>query len=225
MNLDELKDRLIDQLNGLWGRIQESSIYNKFKEQYDSWPQVVQRAFVFTSGFLLIFFVLSIPLSYIDSASVSIEEFSEYRSLIRELIRVGGSAKETAPLPPGMGPGELQAQIQMIISQANLVEEQTGTIQPLEARPAAALAPPVIQQEGLSVQLKKLNLSQVVDIGYRLQALTLGTKLTGIDMTANASDDHYYDVVFKVVNFSHPISAVALREPPASHEQNKDEDK
>lgn len=224
MNFSELTDRLFDLINGYWGRFQESSLFNKFKEQYDSWPIIVQRAAVFTSGFLLVFVVLSIPLAYIDSASIAIEEFTEYRSLIRELIRVGRTADEPPPLPAGLSFSDMQSQAQMILSQSNLVEEQMGTIQPLDNRPAAILAPPVIKQEGISVQLKKLNLNQVVEIGYRLQELTRGTKLTGIDISANATDDHYYDVVYKIVNFSLPMTTMALKEPPGGREQNKDDE-
>ncbi|MGE0762062.1 MAG: hypothetical protein AB7N80_02170 [Bdellovibrionales bacterium] len=207
MNLDDIKDQLRDQLNALWGRIQESTAFNTLKEQYDSWPTIAQRTVAFSAGFVGLLIVLSIPFSYIGAANTSIEEFNEYRGLLRDLLRVGRSAKDDPPLPPGLSAADLQNQVQGMMGEFALLPEQVGPIRPLEDRPAASLAQPVIQQNGIAVALKKLNLNQILDIGFRLQNISGGTKLTGIEILANREDNHYYDVTYKVVNFSLPLSA------------------
>lgn len=219
MGLDDIKDQLRDQANALWGRIQESSAFNSLKEQYETWPTVVQRSLTFVAGFLAVLVVLSIPYSYIDSASLAVDEFTEYRTLLRDLLRVGRASKEVPALPPGMSSGELASQTQGMLGEFMLVADQIGGVTPLPDRPAPSLAPPVIQQAGVAVTLKKLNLYQVIDIGYRLQNMSSGIKLTGLDMTANAEDNHYYDVTYRVVNFSLPA---APEEPPAAGGRGKD---
>lgn len=204
MNLDDIKDQLRDQFNALWSRIQESTTYNSVKEKYDSLPTVAQKGLAFGSGFVAVLIILSIPFSYINSANTSIEEFNEYRTLLRDLLRVGGAAKDAPPLPPGISAAELQGQVQALTTELGLLADQMVGVAPLKDNPSPTLASRVIRQDGVSVTLKKLNLNQILDIGYRLQSLSNGTKLAGVDILANAEDNHYYDVTYKVVNFSLP---------------------
>jgi hypothetical protein len=232
MALEDIGDRLKDQLIALWGRVQESTLYNNFKEQYDTWPTIAQKAVVFGASFLLAFMILSIPYSSIDSATTSIEEFTEYRSLLRDLLRVGRAVKEPSPLPAAIPAAELQSQVQAMLGEFGLVPEQLGGVQPLLDRPAGSLAATVIHQEGVALNLKKLNLMQVIDIGYRLQTISGGVKLTGLDMTANNDDNHYYDVSYRLVSFSLPQygqegdeeTAPRGRAPPAKGSRGSSEE-
>jgi hypothetical protein len=203
--LEGIKDQLADQFNALWGRVQESSAYNSLKEQYESWPHIAQRGAAYGAGFLLVFLILSIPFSYISSSSVAIEEFNDHRALLRDLLRVSGQAGAPPPLPPGLSTADLQARVQGLVAQFGLIEEQVVGVTALGDRPAAALAPPAIEQSGVELSLKKLNLEQILDISVRLQDISDGTRLTGLTINANAEDNHYFDVIFKVVNFSIPI--------------------
>lgn len=214
MALEAIKDQIRDQVIALWGRVQESSLYNSLMEQYQAWPTSVQRLVAFGSGFLVVLMVLSIPYSRIDSASVSVAEFTEYRTLLRDLLRIGRAAKEPPPLPPGFTALDLQTQIQNLTGELALVPEQLVGVLPLDERPAGSLAPPAVQQQGVSASFKKLNLSQVLDIGFRLQMISPGTKLTGLNLIANSEDNHYYDVTYKVVSFSLPQLASDEGEAP-----------
>lgn len=225
MNLDDIKDQLRDQFNALWGRVQESTSYNSAKEKYDSLPSTAQKGIAFGSGILAVFIVLSIPFSYINSANTSIDEFNEYRVLLRDLLRIGRSAQDAPPLPPGLSAADLQNQAQAMTAELGLLPEQLVGIAPLaDKRPANSLAPPAIEQAGIAVSLKQLNLNQILDIGYRLQNISGGTKLTGVQIQANADDNHYYDVTYKVVNFSLPLAIDDQKPSPArSNRDNGDE--
>ena len=219
MNLDDIKDQLRDQFNALWGRVQESTTYNSLKEKYDALPAMAQKGIAFGSGFVAVLLVLSIPFSYISAANTSIEEFNEYRVLLRDLLRIGRSAKEAPPLPPGLSPADLQSQAQTLTSELGLLPDQVSGMAPLKENPSPTLASPVIQQGGMSLSLKKLNLNQILDIGFRLQSISSGTKLAGVEILANSEDNHYYDVIYKVVNFSLPV------QPDSDKKENSSQDK
>ncbi len=220
MGLEDIRDQLRDQAIALWGRVLESSAFNSLKEQYHTWPAIVQKAAAFAGGFVVVLVILSVPYSYIDSASVAVEEFSEYRTLLRDLLRIGRAAKDPPPLPPGQTAAELTGQVQGVLGEFQLVPEQVAGVSPLEERPAASLAPPVIRQEGVAVNLKKLNLYQILDIGFRLQSMSPGIKLTGLDIAANSDDNHYFDVMYKIVSFSLPFAAEEPEKPPAKEEKS-----
>lgn len=208
MNLDDLRDKVRENVAALWGRVQESTLFNNLKEQYETWPASVQKTVLISASVLGLLILLSIPYSYIDSASTAIEEYNENRLLIRDLLRVGRAAKDPPPLPPGLSQGDLQAQVQPLLNEFSLTPEQLTPVRPLSERPAAALAPTVIHQEGVAVQLKKLNLHQVLDIGRRMATLSRGVKITGLEVVANAEDNHYFDVIFKLVSFSLPQATI-----------------
>lgn len=204
MNLDDIKDQLRERATTVWVQIQETSLYNNLKEKYETLPTTAQKAIAYAAGVLTALIVLSIPYSYISSSGAAIEEFDENRSLLRELLRVGRAAKEPPPLPPGMTVPDLQSRVQGLLQEFTLLPEQLGGFQPLPGRPAGSLAPSIVEQAGIGVLLKKLNLTQVVDIGYRLQTISPGVKLMGLEMNANSDDNHYYDVTYRVVSFSLP---------------------
>lgn len=213
MNLDDLKDQLRDQANALFSRVQETSWYNSAKDQYLSLPATAQKAIAFGSGILAVVIVLMIPISYIQSADVSIEEFNENRTLLRDLMKVGRSGKEPPPLPPAIGYSDLEAQARGALTEFNLTPEQVEPSSQLNDRPAGSIVPSLISQVGLALHLKKLNLNQVVDIGYRLQSLSSGIKLMGVDIVANAEDNHYFDTVYRLVSFALPITPEEPEKP------------
>lgn len=223
MGLDDIKDQLRDQANALWGRIQESSSFNSIKEQYEAWPLMLQRTAAFAAGVMIVLVVLSIPYSFIESASVAVDEFTEHRLLLRDLLRVGRASKDAPPLPVGLSGDELTAQVQGMLGEFMLLTDQIGGVNALDKNPAQSLAPPVIQQAGVAVTLKKLNLYQVIDIGFRLQNMSQGIKLTGLDMVANSDDNHYYDVTYRVVSFSLPVVQEAPPPPGGRDKRGGDE--
>ena len=70
--------------------------------------------------------------------------------------------------------------------------------------PASSWIPKSLEQNGVSVAVKKLNLSQIVDIGQKLQRINTTAKMVGIQVVAQAADPHYFDVVYKLVAFNLP---------------------
>lgn len=215
MAFEGLRDQLKEKWADLYAKIQETSAYNTAREKFESQTPVVQKAIIGGAVLFVVLFLMSFPLSYLSEASDHMTQYEENRSLIQGLLRASRSAKESAPIPPPMDPGSLQARIESIFREKRLVPEQIGSIQTIPGAPAKDMAPALVVQTGVAVQLKQLNLSQIVDIATGLQNLGLGTKLVGMEIMQTAGQTHYYDLIFKVVNFGLPMAEQEMEPQPA----------
>lgn len=204
MAFEELKEQAKDRALMIWSRIQESGPYNNLKERFESLPLIAQKAIGAGVGVLMALIILSIPLSYINSASEVISEFNDNRLLLRELMRVGPSAQMQPPLPPGLSSADMVAQAQGRLSAFQLQAEQIISVSPIADR--SGLIPSGFDQQAIAVALSKLNLTQMVGIGFNLQSMAPGIKMIGMEVQANRDDNHYFDVTYKLLSPSLSIS-------------------
>ncbi len=211
MALEDFKDKLQDQLAELRSKIEESPIYHSIRERYENLSPSAQRTLALSLLAGGIIFFCYIPYAYFSSSSVLVSEFNEKRSMIRQLLRASRLASQagTVSNPPEIS--ALQSTIMNRLARFNLLPEQSAGINIVSAAAlGGSLAPAGITQEGLSVNLKQLNLKQVVDIGYDLQNLAQGVRLVGMNMSPTAADTRYFDVIFHIARFSMPgVSAVS----------------
>jgi hypothetical protein len=97
---------------------------------------------------------------------------------------------------------------------AHLLPDQIGDIQSAPAETAKNSIPKVVQQSAYAIAVKRLNLDQVVRIGHALQSMGAGTKMMGLEVTQSAGQTHYYDAIYKVVQFSLPEISLEVGGPP-----------
>lgn len=209
MNFESLKEKLRDQFTELWGRIQETSLFQNAREKFEALNTRMQKIIIASIAMLGVLFLFSFPYSNITSSQGNLEVFEENRSLIRRLLKAAKTLKEPSPLPPEM-PGEvLTSEVNRALDEFHLVGEQMGGVQPLNEK-ATTLVPDGVKQVAVMLQLKKLNLKQIVEISHRLQSLSIGVRLMGLDIRENAASSHYFDVNYKLVNFSVPRVAMPI---------------
>lgn len=223
MNLDDIKEQLRDQLNTTWGRIQESSAYNTLREKYEALPVVQQKALGVVGLILAVLFLLWLPYSYLSSSSDLMTEFEEKRTVIRELLRASRQSEAQAPIPQGPSLDTLQQSVDQVFNSANLMAEQRGQVISTNAKDGLAFIPPTVTQQAFAVDAKKLNLKQILDIGFELSRLYAALKLMDVEIqaAAGAPSPGYFDVVFKLVSFNFPHMASQDEEAPAKGFSNK----
>jgi hypothetical protein len=196
-----LKEQMKERWADLSGKIQENSTFNNLREKFEEQSPTAQRAIIFGAVCLVALVLLSFPYGYISQSQTHMDDFETNRGLIQGLLRASRAAKEPSPLPPPMGADALKSRVEALLRDSRLVPEQIGEIADLPERPAKDLAPPAVIQTGLAVQVKKLNVEQIVGISHALQNLGSGIKLVGLELVQSAGQDHYYDIVAHVVNF------------------------
>jgi hypothetical protein len=124
-------------------------------------------------------------------------------------------AAQLGNVPEPISLSDARALIQDRLREARLLSEQIAAVKNIDASSLGpSLAPDNIIQEALEVNLKKLNLRQVVEIGHSLQGVHESIKLAGLDVVATAEDDHYFDVNMRLIKFALPMEEKA-EEPEA----------
>lgn len=235
MALENLRDQLREQMNEAWAKIQETSAYNTLRERYESQTPEAQKGIVAGAIAVGVLIVLSLPMSYISSSSDSLAAFEENRELIFGLLKAARSAKDPAPLPPPTTPDQLRSQIENLLRNNGIIQDQRGEMQDIPEDLLKRGLPPGVVPTGLAVQIKKLNLTQVLEIGNMIQGMSPGTKLLGLDIVQSAGQTHYYDIMARVVSYgipsfedsepeAPPARGGSRRPPPRREDTDSEED-
>jgi hypothetical protein len=206
---EALREQLKDEWGELLAKIQENPTFNNLREKFEEQSIRTQRLIVIGAALVAALFVLSFPYGYISQSQDNLAQFEENRDLIQGLLHASRNAKEPSPLPTPMPSEVLKSRVQDVLKQNQLLPEQIGEIQELPENPAKGLAPAVVQQSGLAVQVKKLNVNQVIALSHAFQTMGPGTKLLGLDVVQSEGQSHYYDMIARVVNFSLPQATEA----------------
>jgi len=201
MIIDDLREQLVERSTQFWGQIQESSTYTNFKEKYDSLSPTGQKSALLASLVFIILLIFSVPMTYYSSASSNIKDFESKKNLIRDLFRLQHATSELPPLAPGVSSGDLLALAKQKLENARLQPEQIKSVQNYD-RPLAGISKSIIQN-AIEVRLQKLNLTQIKDIGIDLQTLP-NVKMLALEVEANSSASHYFNVIYRLSNFSLP---------------------
>lgn len=220
MAFEAQKEQLKEQWAELSAKIQESSAFNNLREKFESQTPNVQRGIIVGASILVVLFLLSFPYGYYSASEDYMTQFEENRGLIKGLLKASRSAKTPSPLPTPLDEGNLRGRVDAIMRSNRLMPDQIGEI---AAVPQGAVkdVPSTVIQTGVAVQIKRLNLKQMVGLTTQFQNMGAGTKLIGLDIVQSAGQTHYYDMIVKIVNFGLPQIADAGPEEPATKGKGK----
>jgi len=225
---ENLREQLKDKLEELKVQLEGSPSFNTLKERYETLSPTTQKTVLWSSIIFVSFMMFSCPMSYWSESVDNISQYEETRDMIRDLLRSSHLVNQMGSGPEQIPLENLKSLIQSRLGETRLVPEQIASIESIDTTTLGpALAPSGIIQETLQVSLKKLNLRQVVDLGYKMQEIHGTVKLAGLDIVATAENDHYFDVLFKLVKFSlpgPPPSAVPNEEPKTSDKTEEQEE-
>ncbi|WP_413587289.1 hypothetical protein [Bdellovibrio sp. HCB274] len=220
MNLEDVKDRLSSEFRATWDRIQESGAYNQMRDRYENMTPSMQKLTIYGGIALATLMVLSIPYGYFSGSSEAVGEFEGKRMTIRELLKVSREASEVPAIPQAPSMDAIRGTVDNMIQAAHLLPEQ---IKGTQSTGGSGLIPTNLSEGGLQISLAKLNLRQIVDLGYKFSNISPSVKMADMSMTANREDNRYFDVVYKLVALAVPAPPViaAEPEPPAKKGFNR----
>lgn len=219
MALEDLKEKIQSGFKDQWDQFQETPIYIQTKERYENLTPLMQKLSLLGVGLFLTYLIFSLPFSYFGKSSEHISEFEESRQTIRDLLK---AAKESQEIPDIAVPPPidvLKSQIDEQIQAARLLPEQVRGTEILTEKPA--LIPGNLSQGVVQVSLAKLNLRQVLDLGFLFQSISPSVKMTDMVMDANAQDPRYYDVLFKLAVLAVPSQIEAPAEPEPTKKKGR----
>jgi hypothetical protein len=214
MALDDIKDRIQEQAVAFYGRLQESSAWNRLTEKYQDLSPNGQKGALAGVGALAALILFMIPYTFYSSSQSELKEFEDKKATIRDLYQTSRAANALPPSPGQIGISDLKSLVQNVLDTEHpvLLPEQKLSVIDLDTSKIPDL-PKSLTRAGVLVNLGQLNLDQVVNIGSHLQALRPTVKLTSLNVRANVKDPHYFDVTLKLVALSLPAEAVAKPAP------------
>lgn len=212
MAFEELREQFASRLKDLGHRIQETPVYQNFKERFEDLPPSQQMFLAIFAAFVIGGFVLSFPLSSISDSIASVEEFEKRRDLIRELFKVTQETQDSLSLPAAPPMDQIKSGIEMQLQQFQLIPAQLGGINVELPRDGMLISR--AQQEGVvRVILKKLNLRQVATVVPQLQRFHPAVKLSELFVDSNPEDPRYLDTTLDFIVVKVPQIQMAPEEP------------
>lgn len=215
MNIDELKERLQTEFKQLWDRVQDSSLYNQLRDRYENLSPRKQRLVIVGFAALISFLILSVPFSYWSEASLNVTAFEDRRDLVRRLLSASREAADVPEIPMAPAMEQAKVDVDSYLQELQLLPEQIKSVEVGAVN--SSLIPTNLTKGGLTVQLNKLNIRQIIDIGYKLKSLSPSVKMTSLQINPNREDARYFNVVYQLLALAVPQAPPpAMEEPPTS---------
>lgn len=218
MNWDDIKDQAKEKWQEFQDQLEESSTYHNLREKYLELPHPVQKAIIVGGIVFGGFLLFSIPISYISSSNEFVESYNSRRGLIRNLFQYGQVDSIQAGLPQGkeVSVGAFRSTLDSF----QLLPEQVVAVKKIPPDALGdSIAPLPIIQSNFKVELKWLNVQQIVDIGFQLQKLKSHVKMLGLEVKEDREKENYYNVTYKLAGFFLPV--VKKKEPEEDKKQSK----
>jgi hypothetical protein len=211
---DDLKERFVTEGKAVWERIQESSTFNQLKDRYDNMTPSMQKLSIVGVSAVVALIILSIPYGYYSASQTNVEDFEGKRMTIRELLKVTRESSDVPQIPQAPPMGSLQGIIDSQIQSSHLLPEQIKGTQTVSNN--SKLIPNALTEGMMEINLAKLNLNQILDLGHRFQSINPSVKLKDLIITANREDARYFDAVYKLVALAVPAAPEVIPDfPPA----------
>ncbi len=219
MNLEDLKEQLLSLIQRLYDRLQDMPVYQQGKDRFDALSLRMQKAVIIGfSTFLWLLFLL-IPYSWFAQSQDSVTVFEQRRAVVREMLKVSREASELTQIPAPPPVDSLKSDLDARLKQASLVPEQ---IKGLDIGGGASNLIAADRTSGsLLVNLWKLNLRQIVDVGTQLSKVSPSVKVTSLEIRANKTDGHYFDVLYKLTELAVPDFSAPPPDEPVSKSKPK----
>lgn len=189
-------DNLKERLKTAWEEQQESPTFIAIKERYEELPPLAQKGVLWglvAFGLILLFWW---PVSDLTDSWNSSSQFEERRGHLKELLHIERDIAASPALPLAPPPPALKSQFDQKIAAAGVKPEQVKEAS--EVNPAYR----GVESRGFRYRIDRVTIRQGLDIAYEIEHTDPSLKLLDLEFSANATDPHFYEVAFNVVNFS-----------------------
>ena len=198
MNLENYKNLLKSNLESLYDKVIESSLYNICLEKYENLDTSRQKWIQFSvfSGLLLLIFY--IPASSFLTSFKTTKDFKTKKNLIFNLLQ-----KDSQVTVSEMSSSQFDSHISSIISQFKTVQESpkiTTLPRSIQLEPSLKK----LKYSGKKITIKNINVKTALDIGLRLDQISPAVKLMKLTMVESKTEKNYFTAVFSLVHFQAP---------------------
>lgn len=224
--LEDLTNSIKARAEQFAHRIQETDIYQKLAERYQGLTPQGQRLASLIVIALITLMVLFSPMTAYFSSEEQISMFETQRDLIKDLFKTYREANKDAGASPPPPADMLMSQITGQLQSNQLLPEQIIGVS--RGSYEGRLIPENYVRDVVHVNLAKLNLRQIVDIGNVLNRLSESVKMKDLVITARTDLNGYFDVTYKMYALNIPEPQLAPigepEEPSSGSKRRNNED-
>lgn len=203
----DYKENINEKLNELGARLNDVPAIVQLRERYEALNPLVQKSLKSLAFLFFIYFFTLSGQSSLTEAQDYLQDYSEKREKMQELVEVQkDAAKSALPATMSLSLGELETWVRGQVDQAKLIPEQVRSLgpKPMSTIAANSLIPSALSGGAVMVSLKGLNIRQWVDLGGRFSSYHPLVKLTRLEVTPTSLDSvknksGYFDVDFVLV--------------------------
>ena len=211
--LNDLKEKITEFFSNLFSKVQENPTYIQLHERYRNLNPATQKLVLGAAIFLVLFTLYTVPESWVVSSHSYEDSSQTNRRLIRDLFRTARNPVIQADQFRGLGFDEMKSMVETQLTATQIIDSQKGAFTPVTEPLPRNQVPSAIQQTGMAFEVKKMNLTQVVQLSQKLSALHANTKLAGVNIQADKEDPHYFNVTFTLSSLSLPMKEAAPVNP------------
>ena len=211
--LDNLKKRLLLQIELAEDRIRESDGFNLLKERFQALPRRRRRLIKHCLFGLILLSAIGLPLSFLYSSSKRLGEFREKDRLSRALLRTGSPAAF-----PSYQKSAAEARKQLsALAQRHAGEEGGLNIKDLgdfkiSKGEIKGKGGGSVRGRQMEMSVSRLNIKEAASLGERISRFR-SLKIRKLRLKENPSYENHYDAVFSVVFFPPPVLKAVKNSP------------
>ena len=168
--IDQLKQRLIAEWEETVQRLKDSVTYQNALGYWSELNQRSKVAIIIVLNSLILMLIISPIWNGYQESQIAIDEFIEKKEIMRALLLTSQDLAELPKLPLDVTIDSIKLRLQNEVLNSSLLSEQVVKLQD-KVYQAKIFAKDMVA--GLiELQLKQLNLRQVVQIGVRIEGLS-----------------------------------------------------
>lgn len=195
MDFSRFKEAFSNLCKNSYNTIINSSFFYFLKDKYDNLSslhrKIIYSFSILTFSCLLLYY----PFSHLYSSWENMNDFNTKKKLIKEMINLSSTKniQSSKSYQPNQNPVKfIERRIPTLGINKTLVKgvKKAKSATPLNNLPFSA------RVETVEVQLKNLNLKEIVQYGHQMEQFSNNIKLTNIEITENPEKENYFHVSY-----------------------------
>lgn len=223
MNFEDIKEQSVEQLKAYWEKIKESTAYIQLKERYDQLNPRQQKWVNIGSVLLIFYFVISIPLGFLDEAANKEKKFKATTALHKNLVKTKDKLANAPQARRVVESGRLSRNLKDYFQKEGFTKDQITQNESFKEENKGQIpeAPGDAIITGVKIALKQLNLKQVVSVLHNAEKKAKPGIMTHVNITPTSEKAGYFDLGFEIRNFEIPKVEEPKEEPRRRRSRKK----
>jgi len=219
MLFEDQIEQIKEGLQILQARVQESSIFNRALERYNSFSPTFQKILLVLFFILLLFVVLAAPIASYKTSVENMSDFKIQKGLTQKIIDFSKSSSSLSPQPKKYFSSSLGQEVNQLAQSYSikLLPEQVSVDSDRTRSKIVRSA----DQNNFKVSANKANIEQVTALAYSIKKLNKSLMISGLSFEASPSNPGYFDSTIKVANLSVPPISSVLPKPEVTKNKKK----